>query len=308
MVWDTIWRDDDARSPVEEWGGITYALAAADAARPPDLEIRPVIRLGRDLSERGLSFLNELKSVGTYDALLIVDEPNPRVELHYHGEERRCERLRGGVSPWRWPELEARVSGCDALYVNFITGYEFDLSVAQQLRAGFAGPIYADIHSLMLTTGPEGERRHRPLNRWSEWLACFDVVQVNETELRMLSSHWGDPWAFAADVIGRRTRLLFVTLGVGGAVYFKAAGALPLDGPLANDAPVRTGKVAGEPVEGGDPTGCGDVWGITALCGLLAGHGVEEAMRRANAAARRNVSRRGASGLNRYLTGEIERA
>ncbi|NIR45433.1 MAG: hypothetical protein GWN99_13600, partial [Gemmatimonadetes bacterium] len=100
MVWDTIWRDADVGSPVEEWGGISYALAAADVARPPDLEIRPVIRLGRDLSQRGLSFLGELTSIDTYDALSIVNEPNPRVELHYRGQERRCERLRGGVSPW----------------------------------------------------------------------------------------------------------------------------------------------------------------------------------------------------------------
>ncbi len=176
------------------------------------------------------------------------------------------------------------------------------------MRETFEGPIYGDIHSLMLTTGPEGERRLRPLERWTEWLECFDVVQVNEAELRTLSAHWGDPWAFAADVVGPRTRLLFVTLGAGGAVYFMMADASPLDGPLQRDAPVRTGKLAVERVEGGDPTGCGDVWGITAMCGLLAGDDVEEAVRRANAAARRNVSHRGASGLNRYLRGEIERA
>ncbi|NIR45221.1 MAG: carbohydrate kinase family protein [Gemmatimonadetes bacterium] len=308
MVWDTIWRDDDVGSPVEEWGGITYALAAADAVRPPDLEVRPVIRLGRDLSQRGLSFLGELTSIDTYDTLSIVDEPNPRVELHYRGQERRCERLHGGVSPWSWSELEARVHGCDALYVNFITGRELDLSVARRLRETFAGPIYADIHSLMLATGPQGERRLRPLERWADWLECFDVVQVNEDELRTLSAHWGDPWAFAADVVGRRTRLLFVTLGAGGAVYFITAGSSPLDGPLRRDAPVQTGKLAVEPLEGGDPTGCGDVWGVTAMCGLLAGRGVEDSMRRANAAARRNVSHCGASGLNRYLRGELERA
>jgi sugar/nucleoside kinase (ribokinase family) len=228
MVWDTIRRDTDAGSPMEEWGGITYALAAADAVVPPDHEILPIIRLGSDLAEPGMRFLNDLSVIKNSDAVSIVDEPNPRVELHYVGDERRGERLHGGVSPWRWAELEARIQTCDALYVNFITGSEFDLGVAQQLRRSFEGPIYADIHSLMLATGPQGDRSRRQLERWAEWLACFDAVQLNEDELAVMSSHWGDPWSFAADAVGPDTRLLLVTLGAGGAVFFMTPDALPL--------------------------------------------------------------------------------
>ncbi len=293
---------------MEEWGGVTYALAAADAVAPPDYRVRPVIKLGRDLAGRAMPFLNELAVIESQHAIAIVDEPNPRVELHYRGQERRCERLQGGVSAWSWPELESRVQGCDALYLNFITGTEFDLTVAQQLRHRFDGPIYADVHSLMLATGPCGERSPRHLDRYAEWLACFDAVQLNEEELVAMGSQRGDPWAFAADVVGRDTRLMFVTLGSGGAVYFMTADALPLGRArrdrLEANAPVRTGKVAAAVVKGGDPTGCGDVWGITAFSALLAGSQVEEAMRRANAASGRNVMHRGASGLNRFLSGK----
>jgi sugar/nucleoside kinase (ribokinase family) len=59
-------------------------------------------------------------------------------------------------------------------------------------------------------------------------------------------------------------------------------------------------------VAGGDPTGCGDVWGMTTFRALLAGQDVEEAMLLANTAASHNVAHRGASGLNRFLRGEIE--
>ncbi len=76
---------------------------------------------------------------------------------------------------------------------------------------------------------------------------------------------------------------------------------------LRAGGPIRTGRFSVEPLETGDPTGCGDVWGITAFGALLAGADVEEAMQMANRAAVRNVSHRGASGLNRYLRGEIER-
>ncbi len=310
MVWDTIWRERDVGSPVEEWGGISYALAAADAVG--DSRVRPLVKLGRDLAERGFRFLRELSVIETDEAISVVDAPNPRVELRYRGSARRGERLIGGVPPWTWEELEPRIAGCDALYVNFITGSELDLEIAQQMRRGFDGPIYVDIHSLMLATGPHGERRRRSLDRWSEWLSCFDVVQLNEDELAALCAHWGDPWMFAADVVGRETRLLFVTLGVDGAAYVMTPDALPLGqarrGAIERPGSVRTGRVTVEPVEGGDPTGCGDVWGMTAYRTLLAGQGVEAAMRQANAAASRNVAHRGASGLNRFLRGEIERA
>ncbi len=309
MVWDTIWRDGEAGSPVEEWGGISYALAAADAFIAEDLKVRPVIKLGRDLAERGFSFLRELSVLETDETVSVVDTPNPRVELRYTSAGRRSEWLSGGVTGWTWPEIARRVEGCDAIYVNFITGSELELDVAQQLRRAFQGPIYVDVHSLLLATGPRGERRRRALERWSEWLSCFDVVQVNEDELGALSARWGDPWAFAAAVVGSETRLLLVTLGPGGAAYVMTPDAIPLEKGSARVAgwagPVRTGRVSVAPVAGGDPTGCGDVWGITVFRALLSGRPIEDAIALANGFARRNVAHRGATGLNRFLRGEL---
>lgn len=312
MVWDTIWRESDVGQPMEEWGGISYALAAADAVGSPDFKIRPLVKLGRDLAERGYRFLRELSVIDTAEVICVTDAPNTRVELRYRASERRCERIEGGLPSWTWSELEPRIAGCDAVYVNFITGSELDLETAQALREQFTGPIYADIHSLMLATGPGGERSLRRLPNAGAWLKCFDVVQVNSDELAVLSADSGDPWRFAQGILGADTRLLFVTLGSGGAAYIMVPDALPLGSAKAADPEgpqlVRTGKVSVEPVSGGDPTGCGDVWGITVFRALLEGRRVEEAMRQASALARRNVSHRGASGLSRFLRGEIERA
>lgn len=312
MVWDTIWREPPTALPVEEWGGISYALAAADAVAPDDLRVRPVLKLGRDLAERGFEFLRSLSIIDTARAVYVGDAPNPRVELRYRGAERWCERLHGEVLPWTWRELAAHIEDCDALYVNFITGYELDLEAARQLRRAFKGPIYADIHSLMLAKGPGGERSLRRLRRWDEWLACFDIVQVNEDELGVLSADWGDPWAFAAGVVGSATGLLLVTLGPGGAAYVMSESALSRWGGGKGERSgethsrlTRTGRFKVESVEDGDPTGCGDVWGITAFLGLIAGLDVEGAIRRANRAAQANVTHRGTSGLSRYLRGEV---
>lgn len=311
MVWDTIWRPEDRDSPTEEWGGISYALAAADASDPIELRVRPLVKLGRDLAERGLRFLKELRAIETCETVSVVEAMNPRVELRYTGDARRTERLVGGVPSWSWSELAPRLASCEALYINFITGDELDLDVAKRLRREFHGTIYADIHSLMLGTGEKGLRHRRPLERWSEWLACFDIVQLNEDELKAMASHWGDPWAFAAAVVGRQTRLLLVTLGPGGAAYVMTPDAVPLRvderAHLERRTSVHTGRVPVGAVKNGDPTGCGDVWGMTAFRGLLAGRDIERVMRHANEMAGRNVAHRGATGLNRFLRGEIAR-
>ncbi|HMA21588.1 MAG TPA: hypothetical protein VKO87_12350, partial [Gemmatimonadaceae bacterium] len=71
---------------------------------------------------------------------------------------------------------------------------------------------------------------------------------------------------------------------------------------------LRTELVPATPareVTGGDPTGCGDVWGATYFSRLLAGDDIRSAMNAASVAAARNVDHRGATGLAQYLRGEL---
>jgi sugar/nucleoside kinase (ribokinase family) len=56
---------------------------------------------------------------------------------------------------------------------------------------------------------------------------------------------------------------------------------------------------------GGDPTGCGDVWGATYFSRLLAGDNLGDAILAAHRAAARNVGHRGATGLANHLRGTI---
>jgi sugar/nucleoside kinase (ribokinase family) len=316
MVWDLIHARDGRVEPVEEWGGISYALAGAAAAAPPGTTLVPIIRVGSDLAEQAFHFLRALPNVDL-GAVRVVDEPNNRVDLRYIDRERRCERLTGGVGPWPWTELRPVLGDLDALYINFISGFEMELATAVSLRAHYAGPIHADLHSLMLGVGVDGVRVPRPLAAWREWLRCFDVVQVNEDELATLAHAWGDPWLFAAEVVGSEPRLLLVTMGERGAAYVASADLeedprawqrTPLYAPGTDiqAVPVRTQHVPPDlRPRDGDPTGCGDVWGASFYCALLANRGLDAAMRLANAAAARNVEHRGATGLHHHLQGRI---
>jgi len=311
MVWDRIFDRDGRGSPVEEWGGIAYALSALRAALPDSWQVLPILKVGKDLAEEAFHFIREIPGVDA-SAVTVVPEPNNRVELRYANAERRTERLRGGVPPWTWPELAPPLDLCDALYVNFISGMEMELPTARALRAGYAGPTYADLHSLFLGITSEGLRVPRSLQGWADWLRCFDGVQMNDDEFELLGLASGDPWQVTAEALGPDLKLLTVTLGPKGAAYVAATDFAsdpllwrrPRGLPRAGTA--RSGRV---PVEGdarvGDPTGCGDVWGATFFARLLAGDALEEAMTEANRLASRNVEHRGARGLYRHLSGRL---
>lgn len=309
-MWDVIHGRDPRNAPVEEWGGITYALGGLDAALPENWEIVPIMKVGTDLASRAREFLGTLRRIAPDAALVEVPYPNNRVELRYFSDERRTEVLRGGVPPWSWVAMQPLLANVDALYVNMISGFEFELETAQLLRQHFKGPIYCDLHSLVLAVQPSGLRTYQPLPNVGDWCACFDLLQVNEDEMAMMAP---DPLALAATAMLRGARCLTVTLGARGAVYFAAPDFERLEDlrrprPLgASVGPVRTELIPGvkPDVVPGDPTGCGDVWGATHFSRLLAGDKLSDAMRAANRAAARNLTYRGATGLANFLRGEL---
>jgi len=298
MVWDTIHGRDPTQAAVQEWGGISYALAALDATLREDWEIVPLIKVGRDLAPKANQFLSGLRRTAHGARFIEVPDPNNRVTLRYESAERRCEQMSGGVPPWTWPELGPLVQDLDALYVNFISGFEMSLATAQLLRRGFPRFMYADLHSLFLGKEADGLRVPRTLPQAPAWFGCFNVVQVNEDEMRQLGP---DSLAIAADALRQGCSTLCVTLGKRGAAYFTG-------NPIRTElipAPAMHQAAFDQVV---DPTGCGDVFGGAVIAMLLAGATLEDALRTGNQLGARNVSHHGASGLRDHLMGKLSMA
>ena len=63
LVWDQIYGRDPLSEPVEEWGGIAYALAALDASVAPGWEIVPLVKVGQDLAGKAREFLGGLRRI-----------------------------------------------------------------------------------------------------------------------------------------------------------------------------------------------------------------------------------------------------
>ena len=310
FVWDVIHGRDPRSLPVEEWGGIAYTLSGLDAGLDADWEIVPLIKVGSDLAARASEYIASLARIAPDAAIIEVPYPNSRVELRYHSDERRSEIQKGGVPGWTWlglkPVLEA--ARLDALYVNFLTGWELDLETMRLVRQHFRGPIYSDLHMMAWAVQPDGLRTLRPIANVREWCECFDFLQVNEDEMTMLAP---DPMTLAATALHAGVRTLVVTMGKRGVVYFASPDFERMDDfhrprPLsASLGPVRTALVPAKMVTDGDPTGCGDVWGATYFSRLLAGDNLGDAIDAALRAAARNVGHRGATGLANHLRGKI---
>ncbi len=295
MVWDRIYDRDPAQHVAEEWGGISYSLAGLDATLPRDWQIVPLIKVGADLAGRANEFFRTIIHVAPGSRFILVPEPNNRVTLHYTEAARRSEQMSGGVPAWTWPELGPMVRDLDAVYVNFISGYEMDLVTAQYLRRGFAKILYADLHSLFLGKADDGTRIPQPLPNAPSWFSCFDYVQVNEDELAQLGP---DPLRVAATMLSGGTKALIVTRGAQGVEYFTGS-------------PVRAARIpakrSAEPDERLDPTGCGDVFGATVVASLVGGASLDAALETGVQFAARNLTHRGATGLRDHLLGKLAR-
>ena len=282
----------------------------------------PLIKVGRDLAPEAAELLRGLSRLTPGARCIEVPAPNNRVVLHYQSAERRCERMSGGVPGWTWVELGPMVRDLDAIYLNFISGFELALGTAQALRRGFRGPIYADLHSLFLGMQHDGMRVLQPL------ADAHSLVRV----LRRGPAQRGrDAPAVAGSVVPQRpgTQRRHVAAGgdagAEGAAYVAAAGfeglgTLPEARPLrsaqgdslegsavarASQLAARTALIPAPQIDAVDPTGCGDVFGAAACARLLAGDPVEDALRHATAMAARNATLRGAGGLSRHLRGEL---
>jgi sugar/nucleoside kinase (ribokinase family) len=286
---------------------VTYSLAGAAAACPPGWEVVPLVKVGRDREAELRAFLAALPSYDVGPSLVPVADENNRVELRYRTAADRQERQSGRLPGWSWDDLAPHLRGLDALFVNFISGGEMALETAERLAAEFAGPLYADLHSLFLSPPRDGPRHHRPLPEWERWMACFDAVQMNEDEIRTLAMAGEEsPTETLLRLAAHGPRLVSLTLGPRGVAWAGDAGA-PADiraWPARRGRPadaVAAGTVAPAAPCEGDPTGAGDVWGVTFFCGLLGGLGRDEAMRAAHEAAARKMAHRGASGLYPHL-------
>ena len=287
---DTIKTPDGVET--ESYGGILYSLLPLSAIVKDDAQIFPIVNVGEDMREIVTGYLEPCKNI-SFDGVSFVSEKNPHCFMVYDEAGNKQEILLGGVSGLTFSQFEPFLSA-DAIVVNFITGVELELQTLQRVRAATKSPIFMDIHSLTLGMDDEKRRFWRVPPQWEEWIACTDVIQMNEQEAGLLA---GEPLdteaktiAFAERLLDNGSSIVLITRNEHGsdAIYKEQGNTI-----LHHSPP----QPSGEPQ---DETGCGDVFLMGFVTSYLDAQDPVEASRFANTLAGINVTLRGIEGVRRF--------
>ena len=287
---DTIRTPDGVET--ESYGGILYSLLPLSAIVKDRANIYPIVNVGEDMREVVCRYLEPCGNV-KFDGVSFVPEKNTHCFMVYDEAGNKQETLLGGVPKLTLDQFQPFLDS-DAIIVNFITGSELELETLQQVRAKSSSPIFMDIHSLTLGMDEQNRRFWRVPPRWEDWIACTDVIQMNEQEAALIAGEDLDTEektsAFGERLISNGSSVVLVTRNENG------SDAIYTDGEqtVLHHSPPQP---AGEPQ---DETGCGDVFLMGFMTSYLDNQDPVEASRFANVLAGINVTLRGIEGVKGF--------
>ncbi|MCU7513948.1 MAG: carbohydrate kinase family protein [Ignavibacteria bacterium] len=196
----------------------------------------------------------------------------PRVNLFIPDNAERCENYENLAEHLDITALK-ELNSFNGILVNMITGFDLRLEDLKSLRNDFKGPVYLDVHTLSRGLGENNQREFRLIPHAMEWIAQVDIVQVNENELRTLSSKESEI-EIAREVLHAGLKCLIVTKGeLGSKIYSLENGELKSYFQSA----IKINCV--------NKVGCGDIFGAAFFTSFLKGKSLAEAARIANAAS-----------------------
>ena len=305
FVWDVIHGRDPRDAPVEEWGGITYALRRARRGAAG--------RLGDRADHQGRATTSRRARASSSRALRRI-APDAALDRGARtrttawscattSDERRSEQ------PHRRRARRGAGSGssrCSTRPRRALHQPHQRLRARPRDRAARSGSTFAARSTATCTrcccaVQPDGLRTPQPLPNVAAWCRCFDLLQVNEDEMAMMAP---DPMALAATALATGVRCLARDARAARRGVLRGARAssgsptsrarAPLGAALGPDAHRAGSRSAERRMTTGDPTGCGDVWGATYFSRLLAGDKLADAMRRGASTRPRATSSTGA--------------
>ena len=215
--------------------------------------VLPICNIGQDVADDVLEILDAYPAIDR-SAIAVVPEPNFHCILRYDQAGQKQETLLGGVPSLSYARLK-RALDCDAVCLDFVTGFEVTLQTLQRLRAATKMPIFMDVHSLTLGIDDQRRRFVRCPEHWQEWLRGVRVAQMNQLEARVLAHDQLGADAsirrFGKEVLGLGCEALVITLGDRGSLTVfrdRTTGLQILPAQAAPAGPVV------------DVTGCGDAF------------------------------------------------
>lgn len=202
------------------FGGILYSLVGFYLVAQKDDEIIPAFQIKDEYKESYFSILPRDFIINK--KLISLSHDVNIVHLFFEKENLQFECYQNVSKKFDVNFILSNVDKNSHFYINMISGFELDLYDLFSIRNYSQGKIYLDFHTLTRGIDENGKRFFRPLDDWLEWIACCDVIQLNEIERENLSPLKLTEEEFAIKALEAGTEVVNITKGKDGAIsYYK---------------------------------------------------------------------------------------
>ena len=167
----------------------------------------------------------------------------------------------------------------DGILINMITGNDISIDQIKYIRNTFKGKIYFDVHTLSRGVDDTMKREFRPIPYIKEWLACVDILQCNESELKTIVPNRNENES-AVKILSSGPNILIITKGSSGAqVYYRT------------NSEVKNLFVNAVKVNSVNKIGCGDIFGAVFFYTYISTNDIIVSLNNANKAGAITASR-----------------
>lgn len=289
-------------STEKQFGGILYSAVSLAVLAGSKAEIFPVMNLGSDEFENVTGYLKRFDNIN--NGYINRSEHKTRVvDLYYKDKDSvlnisnkrtydREENSTLPTTPVSYSQVCGLLQNVQGILVNMVSGTDITLDTLQQIRRNFNGFIHMDLHNLVMQTFPDGTRKQFPVKDWKSWVSCTDTLQMNESEINILTGDNVTEYATAGEILKNGVTSLIITRGRVGISHY----SMDKNGGLQKDdlASVNSPEFI-------DSTGCGDVFASAFFFKYAesGGKDVTSALNFANKMASVNASLQGVEDLEK---------
>lgn len=255
-------------------GGILYAAVSLAVIASGD-EVYPVMNLGEDEYNNIVSFLGKFPNIKT-DFINRAGHKTRVVNLYYKGLDAEFECPETGkrktydreenstepTLPIDYDWIKPALTKLDGLLINMVSGIDITINTLQKIRETFGGYMHLDIHNIVMQTDSDGRRTQSSINNWEAWCKSTDTLQLNESELHIITPEKLSEYEFAERVLTAGDenygKALVITRGKSGVSLFrklkkKVMGEEYFEIDKSDLAAIESNHFV-------DSTGCGDVF------------------------------------------------
>ena len=264
---DYIYRGSS--NTLKQFGGILYSLVSLAVISRGRADVYPVMNLGEDEFDNVCSFLSGFPNI-RQDYIFKSGHKTRVVNLYYKDRnsvlntagKSTYDREENSTEPTLPVEFEQVKSGLNffnGILVNMVSGVDIGLKTLRSIRENFSGYIHMDLHNLVMQTFPDGTRKQLPLKDWNSWVNCCNTLQMNESELSVLTGDNVTEYETTGKILMQKhVKSIAVTRGKQGVSLYELKEKTRAGEKYTE--PEKTDAASVESIGFIDSTGCGDVF------------------------------------------------